>query len=369
MIRRVRSRISGPLMRMPSCAPRPVPTMSAVGVASPSAHGHAMISTATAAENAAVASPVTTSQPTSVASESASTIGTKTLDTRSTSRWIGAFPDCASATSLRDLRERRLLADLRRAHDEPAVRVDRRPGDGAPGATSTGTGSPVSIDWSTADSPSTTTPSVATFSPGRTTKRSPTASSSIGTDTSIAVAEDASLLRAELEQRPDRGARAPPRASLEVAAEQDQRRDDRGDLEVDVRVVDDDERDDRPAPGGERADRDQRVHRRRAVACVQERPRGGSRSRPRRRPASRARTRATPSRRTAGGIDHREHDERRREGDRDDEPPADRVRRGRPTRRPRPRAQRGTRRPRPRRAGRRPSTRSGSKRTAACSVA
>ncbi len=51
--RRVCSSTSGPLIRMPSWAPRPVPTMSAVGVASPSAHGQAMISTATAAVNAA----------------------------------------------------------------------------------------------------------------------------------------------------------------------------------------------------------------------------------------------------------------------------------------------------------------------------
>ena len=42
----------GPLIRMPSCAPRPVPTSRAVGVARPSAQGHAMISTATAAANA-----------------------------------------------------------------------------------------------------------------------------------------------------------------------------------------------------------------------------------------------------------------------------------------------------------------------------
>ena len=42
----------GPLMRMPSWAPRPVPTISAVGVASPRAHGQAMISTATAAVKA-----------------------------------------------------------------------------------------------------------------------------------------------------------------------------------------------------------------------------------------------------------------------------------------------------------------------------
>ena len=52
--RRVDSSTSGPLIRMPSWAPRPVPTISAVGVARPSAHGQAMISTATAAVNAAV---------------------------------------------------------------------------------------------------------------------------------------------------------------------------------------------------------------------------------------------------------------------------------------------------------------------------
>ena len=92
VIRRVCSRISGPLIRIPSCAPRPVPTISAVGVASPSAQGQAMISTATAAVNAAAESPVKASQPARVASESPITTGTKTAETRSTSRWIGAFP-------------------------------------------------------------------------------------------------------------------------------------------------------------------------------------------------------------------------------------------------------------------------------------
>lgn len=43
------SSTSPPLTRIPSSAPRPVPTMMAVGVARPNAHGHAMISTATAA--------------------------------------------------------------------------------------------------------------------------------------------------------------------------------------------------------------------------------------------------------------------------------------------------------------------------------
>src|SRR5450756_1714483 len=53
--RRVLSSTSGPLITMPSCAPRPVPTRIAVGVARPIAHGQAMISTATAAVNALAA--------------------------------------------------------------------------------------------------------------------------------------------------------------------------------------------------------------------------------------------------------------------------------------------------------------------------
>ncbi len=60
--RRVVSSTSGPLIRMPNWAPRPVPTMSAVGVASPRAHGQAMISTATAAGNAATAPAPVASQ-------------------------------------------------------------------------------------------------------------------------------------------------------------------------------------------------------------------------------------------------------------------------------------------------------------------
>ena len=111
------------------------------------------------------------------------------------------------------------------------------PATSAPRPTSTGTDSPVSIDWSTADSPSTTTPSVAIFSPGRTTKqvadlrarrpgRAPPAPSR---STRASFAPSSSSLRIA-------SRRAALRARLEVAAEQDQRRDDGGDLEVRVRV-------------------------------------------------------------------------------------------------------------------------------------
>ena len=86
-------------IRIPSCAPRPVPTTSAVGVASPSAHGHAMTSTATACTSARVVSSVSSQVATNVIAAIAMTTGTKTAETRSTSRWIGAFDPCASATS------------------------------------------------------------------------------------------------------------------------------------------------------------------------------------------------------------------------------------------------------------------------------
>ena len=178
--RRVDSRTSGPLIRMPSWAPRPVPTMSAVGVASPSAHGHAMIRTATAAVKAAVTPPPAPSQKPSVATARPITIGTKTPEIRSARRCTSALPFCASSTS-RAICASWVSAPMRVARTSsrpPALTV--APTTVSPGRTSTGTGSPVSIEASIADVPSTTSPSVATFSPGRTTNVSPTTSASIG---------------------------------------------------------------------------------------------------------------------------------------------------------------------------------------------
>ena len=183
--RRVDSSTSGPLMRMPSCAPRPVPTMSAVGVARPSAQGQAMISTATAAANASAAPWSVTSHPTRVAAARAITAGTNHAEMRSASRCTGALPVCARSTS-RPMRARAVSAPTPVASTTsrpPAFTV--APTTASPGPTSTGTLSPVSSDWSTADVPSTTTPSVATVSPGRTTKRIPTASASMPTRRSV----------------------------------------------------------------------------------------------------------------------------------------------------------------------------------------
>ncbi len=83
---RVDSSASGPLIRIPSWAPRPVPTINASGVASPRAHGQAMISTAIAAVKAAVGPAPSPSQNPRVATASPMTTGTKIPEIRSASR-------------------------------------------------------------------------------------------------------------------------------------------------------------------------------------------------------------------------------------------------------------------------------------------
>ena len=290
--RRVDSRISGPLISSPSWAPRPVPTSSAVGVARPSAHGQAMISTATAAVKANARSSPAPIQKPSVATAIAITTGTKTPETRSASRCTGALPDCASVT-------RRAIWASAVSAPTFVARTTRRPpaltlapATSSPGCFSTGTDSPVSSDWSTAEVPASTTPSVATFSPGRTTKRSPAASCSTGTRRSRPVgAEQRDVLGAELQQRGQRRAGAALGARLEVAAGEQEDGHRGGDLEVDLvgagaalrqqveahlhaghAGLADEQRVQRPAERGEHAEGDQRVHRRRRVTQVH--PRG-----------------------------------------------------------------------------------------------
>ena len=176
---------------------------SAVGVARPSAHGQAMISTATAAVNARRA-PSRRARASRRASQRE-----RDHDRHEDRRDAVGEPLHGRLARLglldepRDLRERGVGADPRRAHGEPAVRVDRRAGDLAPGATSTGTGSPVSIDWSSAEAPSTTTPSVASFSPGRTTKTV--------ADPQLLDRDVAPRRRREARARPSRRARASAR--------------------------------------------------------------------------------------------------------------------------------------------------------------
>ena len=94
-----RSNTSAFLNRTPISAPRPEPTMIAVGVARPRAQGQAMISTATPLRTAVATSPEKSSQVTATASAITITTGTKTPEIRSASRCTGALVACASATS------------------------------------------------------------------------------------------------------------------------------------------------------------------------------------------------------------------------------------------------------------------------------
>ena len=92
----------------------------------------------------------------------------------------------------------------------------------------------MSIDASTADAPSSTTPSVAIFSPGRTTNRSPDGEL-LDRDPDLPTRrrpQHGDVLGAQLEQRTQRGAGAALGAGLEVAAGEEERGDAGGDLEV-----------------------------------------------------------------------------------------------------------------------------------------
>ena len=235
--RRVDSSTSGPLIRMPSCAPRPVPTSSAVGVARPSAHGQATISTATVGRErerrvGARRRASSRASPTAIAI----TTGTKTAGDAVGEPLHRRLARLRVVDELRDLRERGVGADARRLDDEPAADVDGRAGDRVAGARprpgrsrrSAATGRRRSV-------PSTTTPSVAIFSPGRTTKRSPTAARRSGRAARCRRRRGRDdLLRAELDQRAQRCAGAALRARLEVAAGEEEHDHDGRDLEVDL---------------------------------------------------------------------------------------------------------------------------------------
>ena len=152
------------------------------------------------------------------AADSTMTTGTKTAETRSASRCAGALPVCASSTSSRHAARagcRRRPGSPARRSRPPALIV--APTTASPGSTSTGTGSPVSSEASIAEVPSTTMPSVATFSPGRTTNRSPTPSSATGTRVSTPAAQHGHVLGAQVQQGAQRRAGAALGAGLEVA--------------------------------------------------------------------------------------------------------------------------------------------------------
>ena len=174
-----------------------------IGVASPSAQGQAMISTATAFTSAWVSrgGGPKVAHTTKVAAAASTTAGTKKPETRSANRWMGARLRCASPT-MRTICASKVSAPTRSARITRlpvpfTVPAFTRP----PAIFSTGRGSPVIIDSSTKLVPSSTTPSTGTFSPGRTRRRSPGTTRSSGRSFSSPLS---GITRAVLGARPSR---------------------------------------------------------------------------------------------------------------------------------------------------------------------
>ena len=181
------SRAEALRIRTPAAAPRPVATMIEMGVASPRAHGQAMIRTATAATTACArrGSGPATSQARKAAAATAITAGTNHDDTTSASLWIGARLRCASLT-IRTIWARSVSAPTRSARiTRLPVPLTVPPISRSPGPFSAGIGSPVIIDSSTALRPSRMMPSTGAFSPGRTRSRSPGCTFSRGMSSSV----------------------------------------------------------------------------------------------------------------------------------------------------------------------------------------
>ena len=200
--------------RMPCRAARPMPTMSAIGVARPSAQGQAMRRTETADRSPISQSPASKIQQIRVMTESPSTTGTKTEATRSANCWTGARLRCACAT-VAMMPERRVPAPAESTRNRKLPCRFNVPAETRdPVCFSSGSGSPVSIDSSTELHPSVIVPSAGIFSPGRMRSRSP--GRSVATETSRSpsgVTRSAFGGVRSSSSRSEEPARARPRAS------------------------------------------------------------------------------------------------------------------------------------------------------------
>mmetsp|Transcript_13577 Transcript_13577/g.47311 ORF Transcript_13577/g.47311 Transcript_13577/m.47311 type:complete len:381 (-) Transcript_13577:1416-2558(-) len=187
VVRCTASSTAPPLMRMPARAPRPVPTMTAVGVARPSAHGQAMTRVATLRRiaNSHLSVPdgnhsgsmvsvlAAISHAINVTSEMLTTAGVNTAETLSTKTCTGAFVVCASETSATICcNALSLPTRVARTRRRPCP-LTVPPSTSLPMTFLEGKDSPVIILSSTADSPRSTTPSTATTAPATTFTRSP----------------------------------------------------------------------------------------------------------------------------------------------------------------------------------------------------
>ena len=253
-------------------APRPVPTMIAVGVASPSASGQVMTTTVIANSSASWTSrPTMKYQTTNVSVPPTSATSTSQNAARSASRCPGALEFCASWTSLTICASAvSAPTAVARARSVPFLLMVA-PMSWSPAVFLTGRLSPVTVDSSTWLSPSSTMASTGTFEPGRMSSRSPTWTSAVGDLDGLAVAQDDGLRRREVEQGADGVVGAAAGAHLEPVAEQHERGEHARGLVEDL-ALDEERRRERVQPRGADGDGDQHHHVQRPC-CAARRPR------------------------------------------------------------------------------------------------
>ncbi len=179
------SKASPDLNRIPSSAPLPVPTMIAVGTASPSAQGQAMTRTLIKMVSENSSDCPETNHAIDERRAITKIAGTKYPEMTSANFAMGAFEPCASSTSL-IICASAVSAPTRVARNvkEPFL-LRLAPTTGEPGTFSTGMLSPVSMASSTELLPEITQPSTGIVSPGRTKMTSPISTSSTGISFSI----------------------------------------------------------------------------------------------------------------------------------------------------------------------------------------
>ena len=162
------------------------------------------------------------------------TAGTNQPATRSASRWIGARERCAAATICTICASIVSRPTFSARMTKPPLRLIVPPMTLAPPSLLTGIDSPVTIDSSSVERPSISSPSTGTLSPGRTRSRSPTATRVERDVTSSPSVGDAMRgLRRQIEQRADRARGLLAGAQLQHLSEQHQHGDDRRRLEID----------------------------------------------------------------------------------------------------------------------------------------
>ena len=208
----------------PRRAPSPVPTMIAVGVARPSASGQVTTTTVIANSSAIVnGSSENSAHAAKVAAPPSRATKTSQNAARSASRCPGALEFCACCTS-ETIWARALSAPtfVARTRSVPSALMVA-PMTSLPGVLCTGRLSPVTIDSSTSDSPSSTTPV------DRDLRAGPDEQQVIGDDLGgghldlVPVAEHDGPGWGEVEQRPDGVVGAASGAHLEPVPEQHER--------------------------------------------------------------------------------------------------------------------------------------------------